>query len=74
MKELNINKDFMLWFLEIVENIIVDSIEDNPTKFPTLLAVNELINKLNLEEGVNISNVIGELTTNKIFEEVKNNI
>ena len=37
MKELNINKDFMLWFLEIVENIIADSIEDNPTKFPTLL-------------------------------------
>ena len=74
MKELNINKDFILWFLEIFENIIVDSIEDNPTKFHTFIAVNELINKLNLEEAVNISNVIGELTTNKIFEEVKNNI
>lgn len=75
MERETINKDLLLWILETVDNMVTSSISDNPEKFPTILAVSDMLNKIDIQEkSANISDFIGETLTNKLFEELKNNV
>lgn len=75
MERETINKDLQLWILETVDNMVTSSISDNPEKFPIILAVSDMLNKIDIQEkSANISDFIGETLTNKLFEELKNNV
>lgn len=63
------------WLFEIVENMIESAIEDSPEKVTTIIAVNNFIKQLNLDsQEIEMTEIIGEKITNKIFDEIKSNI
>jgi len=55
--------------------MIKSTIEDNPDKISTFIAVNDMIEQLQFDVSTDdMNNLIGETITNKIFDEIKNNI
>lgn len=76
MKEKTVlNNGLKTWLFDIVEDMIESTIEDNPNKVSTIIAVNNFIDQLDLEtQELQITEIIGEKITNKIFDEIKSNI
>lgn len=55
--------------------MIESTIEDNPDRVSTIIAVNNFIEQLNLDsQELEMTEIIGEKITNKIFDEIKSNI
>lgn len=70
-----LNNGLKTWLFDIVEDMIESTIEDNPNKVSTIIAVNNFIDQLDLEtQELQITEIIGEKITNKIFDEIKSNI
>lgn len=60
---------------DIVEDMIESTIEDSPDRVSTIIAVNNFIEQLNLDpQELEMTEIIGEKITNKIFDEIKSNI
>lgn len=73
--EVVINKKLLNWIFGVIEDMIKSTIEDNPDKISTFIAVNEMIEQLKFDVSTeDMNSLIGETVTNKIFEEIKNNI
>ena len=63
------------WLFDIVEDMIESTIEDSPEKVSTIIAVNRFIEQLDLDpKELEMTDIIGEKITNKIFDEIKSNI
>ena len=63
------------WLFDIVEDMIESTIEDNPDRVSTIIAVNNFIEQLNLyPQELEMTEIIGEKIANKIFDEIKSNI
>lgn len=55
--------------------MIESTIEDSPDRVSTIIAVNNFIEQLNLDsQELEMTEIIGEKITNKIFDEIKSNI
>lgn len=73
--EVVLNKKLLNWIFGVIEDMIKSTIEDNPDKISTFIAVNEMIEQLQFDVSADdMNNLIGETITNKIFDEIKNNI
>lgn len=73
--EVVLNKKLINWIFGVIEDMIKSTIEDNPDKISTFIAVNEMIEQLQFDVSADdMNNLIGETITNKIFDEIKNNI
>lgn len=73
--EVVINRKLLNWIFGVIEDMIKSTIEDNPDKISTFIAVNEMIEQLKFDVSTeDMNNLTGETVTNKIFEEIKNNI
>lgn len=73
--ELVINKKLLNWIFGVIEDMIKSTMEDNPDKISTFIAVNEMIEQLEFDISTeDMNNLIGETLTNKIFDEIKNSI
>lgn len=75
-KELIINKKLKSWIFDIIEDMLNSTMNDNPEKLPTIIAVNDFINKINLtdNEKIEMSELFGEHIINDIYEEIKSNM
>lgn len=63
------------WLFDIVEDMIESTIEDSPNKVATIIAVNNFVEQLDLgSQELEMTEIIGEKITNKIFYEIKSNI
>ena len=70
-----LNKRLKTWLFDIVEDMIESTIEDNPDRVSTIIAVNNFIEQLNLyPQELEMTEIIGEKIANKIFDEIKSNI
>lgn len=70
-----LNNGLKTWLFGIIEDMIESTIEDNPNKVSTIIAVNNFIDQLDLEtQELQMTEIIGEKITNKIFDEIKSNI
>ena len=70
-----LNNGLKTWLFGIIEDMIESTIEDNPNKVSTIIAVNDFIDQLDLEtQELQMTEIIGEKITNKIFDEIKSNI
>ena len=55
--------------------MIESTIEDSPDKVTTIIAVNNFIEQLDLDpQELQMTEIIGEKITNKIFDVIKSNI
>lgn len=55
--------------------MINDTIEESPEDISTFIAVNDMMNQLNLDiSNVDISSLIGEELVDGIFSEIKSNM
>ena len=58
-----------------IADMIESIIEDCPDRVSTIIAVNNFIEQLNLDsQELEMTEIIGEKITNKIFDEIKSNI
>ena len=70
-----LNVRLKTWLFDIVEDMIESTIEDSPEKVATIIAVNNFIEQLDLDpQELEMTEIIGEKITNKIFDEIKSNI
>ena len=70
-----LNNRLKTWLFDSVEDIIESTIEDNPDRVSTIIAVNNFIEQLNLyPQELEMTEIIGEKIANKIFDEIKSNI
>ena len=70
-----LNNRLKTWLFDIVEDMIESTIEDSPDKVTTIIAVNNFIEQLDLDpQELEMTDIIGEKITNKIFDEIKSNI
>lgn len=70
-----LNNRLKIWLFDIVEDMIESTIEDSPDRVSTIIAVNNFIEQLNLDpQELEMTEIIGEKITNKIFDEIKSNI
>ena len=70
-----LNPNLKKWLFDIVEDMIESTIEDSPDKVSTIIAVNNFVEQLDLgTQELEITEIIGEKITNKIFDEIKSNI
>ena len=70
-----LNNRLKTWLFDIVEDMIESTIEDNPDRVSTIIAVNNFIEQLNLyPQELEMTEIIGEKIANKIFDEIKSNI
>ena len=70
-----LNNRLKTWLFDIVEDMIESTIEDSPDKVTTIIAVNNFIEQLDLDsQELQMTEIIGEKITNKIFDEIKSNI
>ena len=74
-EEIVLNDRLMKWIFDILKNLIESTIDDSPEKIKTIIAVNNFINSLDFDiEKIEMSELVGEEVTNKIFEEIKSSI
>lgn len=70
-----LNNRLKTWLFDIVEDMIESTIEDSPEKVSTIIAVNNFIEQLDLDpQELEMTEIIGEKITNKMFDEIKSNI
>ena len=70
-----LNNRLKTWLFDIVEDMIESTIEDSPNKGATIIAVNNFVEQLDLgSQELEMTEIIGEKITNKIFYEIKSNI
>lgn len=70
-----LNERLKKWLLDIVVDMIESTIEDCPDKVSTIIAVNNFIKQLDLsDQDIQMTEIVGEQITNKIFDEIKSNI
>ena len=70
-----LNNRLKTWLFDIVEDMIESTIEDSPNKVATIIAVNNFVEQLDLgSQELEMTEIIGEKITNKIFDEIKSNI
>lgn len=70
-----LNPNLKKWLFDIVEDMIESTIEDSPDKVSTIIAVNNFVEQLDLgTQELEMTEIIGEKITNKIFDEIKSNI
>ncbi len=70
-----LNNRLKTWLFDIVEDMIESTIEDSPDKIATIIAVNNFIEQLDLDsKELEMTEIIGEKITNKMFDEIKSNI
>lgn len=70
-----LNNRLKTWLFDIVEDMIESTIEDSPNKVATIIAVNNFVEQLDLDsQELEMTEIIGEKITNKIFYEIKSNI
>lgn len=70
-----LNNRLKTWLFDIVEDMIESTIEDSPNKVATIIAVNNFVEQLDLgSQELDMTEIIGEKITNKIFYEIKSNI
>lgn len=70
-----LNNRLKTWLFDIVEDMIESTIEDSPDKVATIIAVNNFIEQLDLNtQEFEMTEIIGEKITNKMFDEIKSNI
>ena len=76
MKQNNTLNDQLLdWINSIVKDMIESTIEDESSKIPTIIAVNNFLNQLDFDfNSLQLSDLFGEEITNRIFDEIKSNI
>lgn len=75
MQQLEINNVLMDWLFERVKDTIKSTIEDNPEKVLTLIAVNNMMNQIKKDiTDDDIFNLISDKSSDEIFNEIKNNI
>lgn len=74
-QKITLNYRLLDWLTSVIKNIIEDTIEDEPNKISTFIAVNNMLNELDSDTASgDMSNLISETLINKIFDEVKNSI
>ena len=70
-----LNYRLLDWLTSVIKDIIEDTVEDEPNKISTFIAVNNMLNELDNENASDdMANLISETLINKIFDEVKNSI
>lgn len=70
-----LNSGLKTWLFDIVEDMIESTIEDSPDRVSTIIVVNNFIEQLDLDpQELEMTEIIGEKITNKIFDEIKSNI
>lgn len=70
-----LNNRLKTWLFDIVEDMIESTIEDSPNKVATIIVVNNFVEQLDLgSQELEMTEIIGEKITNKIFYEIKSNI
>ena len=70
-----LNNRLKTLLFDIVEDMIESTIEDSPDRVSTIIAVNNFIEQLDLDpQELEMTDIIGEKITNKIFDEIKSNI
>ena len=70
-----LNNRLKTWLFDIVEDMIESTIEDSPNKVATIIAVNNFVEQLDLgSQELEMTEIMGEKITNKIFYEIKSNI
>lgn len=70
-----LNNRLKTWLFDIVEDMIESTIEDSPNKVATIIAVNNFVEQLDLgSQELEMTEIIEEKITNKIFYEIKSNI
>lgn len=76
MKQNNTLNDQLLdWINSIVKDMIESTMEDESSKIPTIIAVNNFLNQLDFDfNSLQLSDLFGEEITNRIFDEIKSNI
>ena len=74
-QKITLNYRLLDWLSSVIKDIIEDTIEDEPNKISTFIAVNNMLNELDSDTASgDMSNLISETLINKIFDEVKNSI
>lgn len=74
-QKITLNYRLLDWLTSVIKDIIEDTVEDEPNKISTFIAVNNMLNELDNETASDdMANLISETFINKIFDEVKNSI
>ena len=70
-----LNNQLLNWINSIVKDMIESTMEDESSKIPTIIAVNNFLNQLDFDfNNLQLSDLFGEEITNRIFDEIKGNI
>lgn len=72
---ITLNNQLLNWINNIVKDMIESTMEDEGSKIPTIIAVNNFLNQLDFDfNRLQLSDLFGEEITNRIFDEIKSNI
>lgn len=71
-QKITLNYRLLDWLTSVIKDIIEDTVEDEPNKISTFIAVNNMLNELDNETASDdMANLISETLIKKIFDEVK---
>lgn len=74
-EEVILNQKLLKWIFDVVESMIENTIEDSPEKISTFIAVNNMLNQLDVDVSKeSICDLIGESLVDAIFTEIKSNM
>lgn len=69
-----VNMILVNWLTDVMTDLIVSRMEDEPEKLPVLCDVNTMLNKISNVTFENMDSYLGEELVNKIFAEIKDSI
>ena len=64
-RNIKICDGFNKWLIDVLQDMIVNTMQDEPEKVPTLLLINKLFNELKVETMYDVDQYIGEALRNK---------